>query len=120
MSKNRKSSNGSAEPCYRDLRLHLLLSAVLFSGILFFVQGGLFGADESVVLEESQIFGKSPPGENGPGAASTDRPALSTAFPWDGEVETAFNIPEEILNELTQPDPAYLSGEAFESEESER
>jgi hypothetical protein len=120
MKQTQRPSSPSLFSFRRHWRLPFLLSAALFSGILCSVPGALFGADDAIVLEESQIFGKSLPSENKPGAASSDRPALSTAFPWDGEAQANFNIPEEILNELTQPDPSYLSGEAAESAEEER
>ena len=97
----------------------LALNAVLFSAIFCSVGQAAFGGDESIVLEEAQIFGKSPAIEDQTGGTPPERPALSTVFPWEGEEQTAFNIPEEVLNELTNPDLSYLSEEGFESQEKE-
>ena len=103
---------------FRNNRARVLaLSAALFSVIFWLVVQGAFGGDESIVLEEAQIFGKSPATEDQTRATPPERPALSTAFPWEGEAQTVFNIPEEILNDLTQPDPSYLSEEDVESQE---
>ena len=110
---------GRACAARRDSALQRGVKAALVSVILWSVQGGAFGADDFIVLEESQIFGKGPLLENPPGAVPAELPALSTSFPWEGEEKEIFNIPEEILNDLTQPDLSYLSGEAIESNKEE-
>lgn len=112
MSRRRRRRAGSAPI--------LLLSALLFSPVFGPADGA--GAppasDDSIVLEESQIFGKRPEIEDRAGAPPS-LPALSTALPWEEEAVEKFNIPEEILDELTRPDPAFLSEENFEPEEKE-
>lgn len=103
----------------KNRALDLALNAALFSVIFWSAGQAAFGGDESIVLEEAQIFGKSPAVEDRAGATPPERPALSTSFPWEGEEETAFNIPEDVLNELTNPDPSHLLEEAPELKETE-
>jgi hypothetical protein len=104
---------------FKNRALGLLLNAAFASVIFWSVGQVAFGGDDSIVLEEAQIFGKSPAVEDQTGEAPPERPALSTAFPWEGEEQTAFNIPEDVLNELTKPDPSHLSEETSEPETEE-
>lgn len=94
--------------------------------ILVLSQGSVFSAerpdppDRTIVLDESQIKGDgaSAVGSD-PKSAGNLLPALSTSLPWEGEEEAGeTNIAREIFRQLAQPDPAYLTEDRPQEEES--
>lgn len=80
----------------------------------------VFGADEMILLEQSQIVGGGAAKEDLKKGLPTERPALSTTLPWGTQKErTDLDVGQEIFRRLTEPNPSYLAGEDFEFTEAE-
>jgi hypothetical protein len=94
--------------------------APLIIAVLLFGAERTFGAEETILLEQSQIVGGGAPiKEDSRGGIPGERPALSTSLPWGApREEHDLNIAQEIFNRLAEPDPSYLSMENLEDFES--
>ncbi len=105
------------------MRRSLLIMSIGLLGmaIALLSQPPAWGADETILLEESQIRGEETPSkESRQNATPADRPALSTDLPWGREEEKeGLNIAQEIFDRLTQAGPSFLSMQGFESQEGE-
>lgn len=106
----------SVKTLLKRMLLVTVACAALGSEEIASAAGRLVQSDNTIILDESQIKGESAPSdprEAAGGEPSEARPALSTQLAWEGEGEEEINLAHEIFQQLMQPDPSYLSGEAL-------
>jgi hypothetical protein len=97
----------------------VLILSVWFYGFLATPSTLAADQDRTILLDESRIIGESgAPRESG-GRVPTERPALSTSIPWEGDEETLDpGRLDALLDRLDRPEsgpssePARTSGEA--------
>lgn len=96
-----------------------LVSVLVVCLALFLCAPSAPAADETILLDEAQFLGRRRVMPEASDAESIERPALSTFLAWEGDQPVEFNIPQEILNDLTRPDLSYFSGPGVDGEERE-
>lgn len=106
---------------FRVMSIGLLFIGVGIGNDPLFSAPAASAADETILLEESQIKGEEAPAKEArQNGAPADRPALATDLPWGTEGEReSLNIAQEIFDRLTQAAPSFLSMQGFESQEGE-